>query len=316
MEGARRIAITGAGGFVGQWLQSAFAGKVHAGEVELLPLSASGEKGRTLDITHAGDVRAAMLELRPDVVIHLAAVAAPADARRDPGHAWRVNVDGTLNIARTLIAELPKARLIFAGSSEAYGESFNRFGGIVDEAAPLEPMTAYAATKAAADLALGQMRRDGLDVVRFRPFNHTGPGQSDAYVVPAFASQIAAIIKRQREPFVDVGNLDAVRDFLDVRDVVAAYVLACDPERVFDDQAINLASGTGRPVRSILDRLIERADMPITVRTDPARVRPSEVPRALGRADRAQALLGWTPHYGFNETIDAVLDAMLVTPAS
>lgn len=308
----RRIVVTGAGGFVGGYVLAAFDEDVSAGSVELIPLTATGEDGRALDITDHAAVEDMIEALQPFALIHLAAIAAPADARRDPGHAWRVNVDGTLNIAQAILSRSPRTRLVFAGSSEAYGSAFNHCGGIVDEAAALAPMTPYAASKAAADIALGQMAHDGLSVVRFRPFNHTGPGQPPAFVVPAFAGQVAAILRGDREPLVEVGNLDAIRDFLDVRDVARAYRLACDPERdLSSGEAVNLASGQGRSVRSILDILLHRAGREIDVRTDPARLRPAEVPVAVGRAERAADLFGWRPEIDFEQTIVDVLEAQL-----
>lgn len=309
---ARRIVVTGAGGFVGGYVLAAFDDEISAGSVELVPLTATGEGGQALEITDRGAVDEMVEALQPFAIIHLAAIAAPADARRDPGHAWRVNVDGTLNIARAICSRSPMTRLVFAGSSEAYGAAFNRLGGVADETAALAPMTPYAASKAAADVALGQMAHDGLSVVRFRPFNHTGPGQSPAYVVPAFAGQVAAILRGEREPVVEVGNLEAVRDFLDVRDVAEAYRLACDPGwDLSSGEAVNLASGQGRSVRSILEALLQHAGRVIEVRTDPARLRPAEVPVAIGKADRAAELFGWRPKIDFRQTIADVLEAQL-----
>ena len=134
--------------------------------------------------------------LRPDACIHLAAVTAVADARRDPDRAWHVNLHGTLNLARAVLADAPDCHLLFASSSEIYGRSFIS-GRALDETAVLAPMNSYAATKAATDLALGAMANDGLRVMRLRLFNHTGPGQTDAFVVPAFARQIARIASGQ-----------------------------------------------------------------------------------------------------------------------
>jgi GDP-4-dehydro-6-deoxy-D-mannose reductase len=321
MTDARRIAITGGAGFVGGHLKRAFAADVVSRAVELIPLAASRqEAAQSLDITDAEAVAAFVASERPDAIVHLAAIAAPADARRDPGHAWRVNVDGTLNIARAILSASPRTRLVFAGSSEAYGAAFNAHGGTLAETAALQPMTAYAATKAAADIALGQMAHDGLDVVRFRPFNHTGPGQPPAYVVPAFASQVAAIMRGEAEPVVHVGNLDARRDFLDVRDVARAYRLAALAEEPFaGGPAVNLSTAAPRSIASILDALIARAEgdgggRTIEIRTDPDRLRPSEVPVASGDNARAASLLGWKPEIDFDETVAAVLDHFLAAP--
>ena len=156
-------------------------------------------------------------------MVHLAAIPTIAGAVADPAAAWRVNVMGTLDLARAIHQYAPECTLIFAGSAEAYGATA-RQGVPLKETDPLQPLNEYAATKAAADLALGALAANGLRVIRFRPFNHTGPGQTDEFVVPAFASQIARIEKGAQPPVMMVGNLDAQRDFLDVRDVVDAYV--------------------------------------------------------------------------------------------
>ncbi len=314
MAVAKRIVITGAGGFVGGHLISVFSPLVSAGEVELITPGLMDQP--PIDVTDRDAVIRLVASARPDAIIHLAAIAFPAAARRDPERAWRVNVDGTLNLARAILCESPATRLVFAGSSESYGASFKNSDGPVKETTALAPMTAYAASKAASDVALGQMAYDGLDVVRFRPFNQTGPGQIEDYVVPAFARQVADIVGGRRDPWVEVGNLDVVRDFLDVRDVVRAYIAAATgvDETRASGQAVNLASGTGRAIRDVLDMLIRIAradrDIDVAVRVDPARVRPVDVPYALGDNRQACDLFGWKPEIPFEKTLADVLDAL------
>src|SRR5262249_19286486 len=140
----------------------------------------------------------------------------------DEGQAWEVNLHGTLHLARAILRHVPDCQMLFASSADAYGWSFQS-GTALAENAPLAPRNTYAATKAAADLALGSMTEQGLRCVRLRPVNHTGPGQSDQFVVAAFARQIARVATGLQPPLLEVGNLDAWRDFLDVRDVCAAY---------------------------------------------------------------------------------------------
>ena len=204
-----RVLVTGAEGFVGRHLLRALP----PGTQALTP---------GFDVTDPAATAAALEHARPDAVIHLAAIAAPMDARRDPARAWAVNLHGTLTLARAILDQAPRALLLFAGTADAYGASF-RPGTPLDETAALAPQNTYGATKAAADLALGAMVADGLRLVRARPFNHTGPGQTDAYVVPAFAHQAARIAAGHQPPVMHVGALHPERDFLDVRDVVAAY---------------------------------------------------------------------------------------------
>ena len=177
------------------------------------------------------------------------------------------------------------------------------------KSAPLAPADTYAATKAAADLAIGALAVQGLHAVRFRPFNHTGPGQSEDFVVAAFAAQLARIEAGQQPPVVRVGRLDPARDFLDVRDVVAAYV-AClaRPERLPPGTILNLASGHCRPIRAVLEDLIALAGLRPRIEEDAARLRPTEIPAARGSAAAAASLLGWQPSIPWERTLRDVLD--------
>lgn len=295
MAHPRRILVTGAAGFVGGHLLPALASAFP--ETELLT--------RAFDVTEPEAVHAAVAAHRPDAVVHLAAIAAPREATNDPTRAWRVNLDGTLNLARALLRHAPGATLLFAGSADCYGASF-RPGQPLDETAPLAPQNTYAATKAAADLVLGAMLTEGLRLVRARPFNHTGPGQDPAFVTPAFARQVARIAARLQPPVLEVGALAPERDFLDVRDVCRAYAL-CLATDLPPGVILNIASGTPRRIGDILGHLVELAGIDAEIRTDSARLRPGDIPRAVGDASLARRLLGWEPRIPWERTLADIL---------
>ncbi|GAC1341600.1 MAG: GDP-mannose 4,6-dehydratase [Acetobacteraceae bacterium] len=293
----RRILVTGAAGFVGRHLLPAL--RAAFPEAELL------EAG--FDVTDRAAVSAEVASARPEAVVHLAAVAAPSEARQDPDLAWRVNLGGTLNVARAVLAEAPGCTLLFASSADAYGASF-RQGVAVDERAALAPQNTYGATKAAADLALGAMAAEGLRCIRMRPFNHTGVGQSDAFVVPAFARQVARIAAGLQERVLHVGALEPMRDFLDVRDVCAAYVAALIRRDALAPGAIvNVASGEARRIGDVLAALLELAEVSAEIRTDTARLRPSDIAVAVGDAGLARRELGWAPVIPWSQTLAEVL---------
>ena len=259
------------------------------------------------DITDAGAVDAAVMAAPPDALVHLAAVAAIPAARADPDLAWRVNLGGTLNLARALLAHAPGCTMVFASSADIYGGSFRAGHALAEDALPA-PLNTYAATKAAADLALGAMAAEGLRVVRVRAFNHTGPGQAPAFVIPAFAEQVARIAAGLQPPVLRVGDLSPLRDFLDVRDVCAAYA-ACVAHAgaLPPGTVLNVASGQPRRVGDVLQSLLDAAGVTAEVQTDSARLRPTDIPLAAGDAGLARRLLGWAPVIPWTQTVHDVL---------
>jgi len=295
-----RILVTGAEGFVGGHLLPALTAAFPGAAL-------FGLQDTRLDVTDRDAVFAGIARLQPDACIHLAGISAIAAAGADPARAWAVNLFGAINIAEAILAAAPACRLIFISTAEVYGASF-RPGLPVDEAAPLNPMNLYAATKAAAEMALASLAAGGLRLLRLRPFNHTGPGQAAAFVVPAFAGQIARIEAGLQPPIISVGALTPERDFLDVRDVCAAYVAAL---RHFDDlpkdTILNIASGQATSIANILEQLLGHATCQITVTEDPAKLRKVEIPRALGNPAAAARHLHWRPAHHLPETLLTVL---------
>lgn len=308
-----RILITGARGFVASHLYNAL---LHAcgGDIDVIatakepgPHPIFGEVA-ALDVTDRAAVEAALQSNAPTHVLHLAGVAAPSAANADPHTAWQVHLCGAMNFAHTILAQRPDCWLLHVGSALVYGDSA-RSGLALDEGTLLAPTNEYAASKAAADLALGALAHRGLKCVRFRPFNHCGPGQAEGFVVPDFAMQIAKIEAGLIPPVMRVGDLNVERDFLDVRDVVRAYALAVrSAVSLAPGVILNIASGVPRRVGDVLDCLLHRSHVKISLEQDPARVRSTEVPRMIGNAARARACLIWSPEHRFEETVADVLN--------
>jgi len=292
------ILVTGASGFVGRHLMPALAAAFpHA--ILATP---------SIDIQDPQQVEDAVRAASPDVCVHLAAVSAIATARQDPDHAWKVNFHGTMHLAWALSQHAPDCQMLFVSTADAYGASF-KAGKPLDEHAPLAPLNVYAHTKAAADFALGGMAGQGLRVIRLRAFNHTGPGQTADFVVPAFACQIARISAGLQPPVLEVGNLNTWRDFLDVRDVCNAYV-ACIARRdhLAPGTILNVASGEPRRIGDMLMALAALAGVKLEIKPDPSRIRDTDIRLACGNASRARDQLGWVPAIPWTKTLQDVLE--------
>jgi len=307
-----RILITGATGFVGSYVAAALR-TVCGEEVAIVATSrfvahhpAFGD-AELLDVLDRNAVEVAITRHNPSHVVHLAGIAAPAEVAKTPDVAWQVHVQGTLNVAHAILQRAPGCCLINAGSGLVYGASASS-GVPMDEATLLAPIDDYGVTKAAADLALGALARRGLKCIRMRPFNHTGPGQTEAFAIPAFAMQIARIEAGLMEPVIRVGNLDAERDFLDVRDIAAAYALAAAKSPSIEPGTmLNVASGKGYRIGDLLENLLSLSRARIKTEQDPARMRPSDLPRIVGNAERARRMLGWRPKVVIGQTLADVL---------
>jgi len=305
-----RTLVTGAAGFVGSRLLPALAaaGRAPVGvHLPSLPAGAPEFEWRACDLRERAATEALVADARPDAVIHLAALAAPAEAERDPLEALRSNVLALDALLGALRQAAPAARLLFVSTGEIYGPA-PASAPPYRESASARPGNVYAATKAAGECRVQlAVARDGLDAVIARPFNHTGPGRPPVYAEAAFAQQIARIERGAQEAVLRVGNLEPVRDFSDVRDVVAAYGVLL--ERGARGETYNVASGRGWPIRAVLDHLLARSRARLRIEVDPERFRavPLDALALVGDAAKLRAL-GWTPKHAVEETFDALLE--------
>ena len=308
-----RVLITGAGGFVGPYVAARLRHDF-GDRVEIYSFSRSGGSARaagteySLDVTDFIAARRTIERIRPTHVVHLAGVASIQNAVANAEIAWKVHLFGALNIAQAVVQCVPDSIFLYVGSGQVYGASAQS-GHPLDEATLLAPTNVYTASKAAADLAVGSMVGSGLRSIRFRPFNHTGPNQSEDFALPSFAMQIARIKAGLQEPVLRVGNLAVERDFLDVRDVAAAYVRAVAmSEEIEPGTIFNIASGVPYRMDSLLTRLIELSGAKIEVETDQRRLRAGDIPRFVGDATRAKKLLKWEPQCSLENTLRELLE--------
>jgi GDP-4-dehydro-6-deoxy-D-mannose reductase len=238
----------------------------------------------------------------PDAVVHLAAASSVRDSWEDPGEVWRVNAVGTVNLLEAVRLAAPEARVLFASTGDVYGRAPSV---PTDEDTPVAPVSPYAASKAAAEIACAQAARTRLDVVVARAFQHEGPGRDERFAVGSWTRQIADL-EQTGGGVLKVGDLSARRDISDVRDVCRAYRLLLDPS--IPTGTYNVASGRAVPMEEVLDLLLSLARCPIEVERDPVRQRPVDVPVVSGDASRLRNATGWTPQIPLEQTLADALD--------
>ena len=300
--------ITGAGGFVGGHLSTYLL--THTDwEITGSILEPATHRAvdhprlqfRPLDLRDELAVASLFGEIHPDVIFHLAAQSSVSTSFSNAWETLENNLRAQLNLLEAVRQSGCRATCLIVGSNEEYGapkpEELPQ-----TEQSPLRPNNPYAVSKIGQDfMGLQYHLTYDIPVVRVRPFNHTGPGQSPRFVAPAFASQIARIEAGLQAPVIRVGNLSTARDFSDVRDIVRGYHLAVikgEPGEVY-----NLASGKPQAIQALLDTLLEYSDVEIQVETDPARYRPADVPVVYGSAERFRAQTGWEPEIPFEQTL-------------
>lgn len=307
----RRVLLTGASGFVGSRLGPALLAAIP--NLELLAVGGHEQASipgarNTRSLLASQDEANTLTAFAPDIVLHLGARSSVAASTADPSDTMSSNLESVLRLAHGLRRASPQCTFIFASSAEVYGASF--LAGPVDETAPIQPANTYARSKAAAELALTDMLGRTAKVANLRLFNHTGPGQDERFVVPSFAAQVARIELGLAPPVMRVGNLSAVRDFLHVDDVIRAYL-----QIVLGGEALatgvstfNICSSDGHAIQSVVDGLQALAQTPFSVEVDPARLRPSDIPVAIGRGDRFNATFDWTPQIPFDDILKTMIE--------
>jgi len=271
----------------------------------------TGEGGETVhlvecELRDASSVRSAIEASRPDLVFHLAAQSFVPSSWSQPNDTITSNLSGQTNLFEAIRSLGLDPVIQIACSSEQYGMVLPEETPI-KETNPLRPLSPYAVSKVGQDfLGYQYFMSYGLKVVRTRGFNHTGPRRGDVFVTSNFARQVARIELGLAPPVIRVGNLDAVRDFTDVRDMVRAYWLAVTKAR--PGEVYNIATGCGMTIREMLDRLVALAKVEVKVETDPARLRPSDVEILIGDASKFRADTGWEPRVPFEKTLEDTLD--------
>jgi len=315
-----KVLVTGADGFVGRWLvrrllddgrevYAAVRPAVGRGPTDdgLTPEERAAVRWLPLELLDADSVRQTV-DLPYDAVVHLAGVASGSAAARDPGEAWAVNAAGTARIAAVL-ADAKRMRqgdslLLYVSTAEVYGVGPHVPRAETDPTAPCSP---YAASKLGGEAAaLEAWRRTGLRVVVARPFSHTGPGQDGRFVVPAFAQRLR-FARKIGAPVVKVGNLEPVREFLHVKDVVDAYarlLVKGEPGEIY-----NVASGQGLTLDDLLFKMADLAGVRPIPEVDPDLVRPADIPHLVGDASKLRVATGWLPRIPLEQTLAEVLDA-------
>jgi GDP-4-dehydro-6-deoxy-D-mannose reductase len=302
-----KVLVTGVSGFVGRHLVE-FLRREHP-QVEIFGLARHPVPGVTFieaDLEHPASVDAVFDALQPDRIVHLAAQSSPQTSWTDPERTFSTNVLGLLNLLEAVRRRGLDPLVLVVGSGEEYGLVATHELPLREDA-PLRPLSPYAVSKLSQSfLALQYTLSRRVRTIRTRTFNHTGPGRGMAFAESSFARQLCEIEAGRQEPVMAVGNLDAVRDFCDVRDVVAAYWLLLEHGQA--GEVYNVCSGQGVRMREVVERLIALSGQRVELRVDPQRLRPSDIPALVGDPGRIESVTGWRRTHAFDTTLRDVLE--------
>lgn len=306
----KKVLITGSEGFVGQHLVKQLMGKYHIVGLSRTDVLEPGENIEYIngDILDKNRIYELLHQYKPDAIVHLAAIA--QTWKIDPEQVFNINFFGTLNLYENILKLKSEdssfnPKILFISSADVYGKTKNADN--INEENPFYPVNHYAVSKIAADRLSYQFSLNNkLKVVIVRPFNHTGPGQRKGFFVPDMISQIVEIENGQGDVLM-VGNLESVKDFLDVRDVVYAYELILEKE-IKPGTAVNVCSGKGIKFRELLDMMLKLSSKEINLKDDPERMRPSEVPLLIGNNQKLKDLTGWEPKYSLDQTLKDTIE--------
>jgi GDP-4-dehydro-6-deoxy-D-mannose reductase len=310
-----RILITGISGFTGSHLADYFLAQGKHEIFGTIKWRSNRENIRHIeekinfvdcDIRDAFAMRTVLQTSRPDYIFHLAAQSYVPFSWRVPQETLQTNIIGELNLFECVRDLKMDPMIHIAGSSEEYGLVLPDELPITEDN-PLRPLSPYAVSKVAQDLLGFQYFKSyGIRIVRTRAFNHTGPRRGEVFVTSNFAKQLVEIEQGKKGPVLRVGNLDAVRDFLDVRDVARAYAFAV--EKGTPGEVYNIASGKGIKIRDLLNKLVSMSKIEIKIEQDPARLRPSDVELLTGSAEKFQKATGWRPEIPFDKTLEDLME--------
>lgn len=261
---------------------------------------------READLKDMASLKKCLAEVQPDRIFHLAAQSFVPTSWKCPAETFAINAVGQIHLFEAILSLGISPKIQIAGSSEEYG-LVNSDEVPMKETNPLRPLSPYAVSKVAQDLLGWQYFKSyGLKVVRTRGFNHTGPRRGDVFICSNLAKQIVEIEKQKREPVIYVGNLEARRDFTDVRDMVRAYWLCLEKGEPGD--VYNLGSEKTYSIQEVLDMLLEISGVEVKIEVDPERLRPSDVPVLLADSSKFKQLSEWQPRISFNQSLQDLLE--------